>query len=452
MWAGLPGGGKGDAAGGHSARKQAPDEVRETVEKRPKDRSGHLAVSLVDELEPGKTLNMPGTWATDTVLVKGMNSTLEGITIGTDDEAWHYNLSGAICGTTQHVTADGRTAVLFRSGNGKSLCNQLAFFDLDNGKKLWQVTIPTSKSSFGEDLPNVTLTRGVVATAWSGGSAAYDMSGGEQLWERKRTSECREDGFAGGRALVIELHCMPDPSKPLISEIRVQRRDPRTGEAMWTYKVPKGIELAYLVSAEPPVIAVSAGEAGLTEMISLDGKGKYRATIRLEDGRYDLDCAVDDMQSSALDHCAPVVIGRSQAFVTGGEQTEGINHTSNWIVSFDLATGKTVKKFDSGADQMIYPIRMSGDRLLAFKEGTDNFAPSSVVSLNPATGTETPYYYFNVPSEAHFMDPKTDGIVFEGGRIFFASTQVQGEGQKGKPARIWGAVGIESVAARHVPK
>ncbi|MFB7995712.1 PQQ-binding-like beta-propeller repeat protein [Streptomyces sp. NPDC056002] len=451
MWAGLPGGGNDDSAGASTTRKQASDEVRETVEDRPKDRSGHLAASLADDLKPGKTLNMPGTWATDKVLVKGMNSTLEGIRIGTDEEAWHYSLSGEICGTTRHVTVDGRTAVLFRNGKSKGLCNQLGFFDLDTGKKLWQVSIPTSKTAMGEDVPNVSMTQGVVAAAWSAGSAAYDMSGGKRLWERKRTSDCREGGYAGGRALVVRLDCTDRASGSYDPEYRVQKRAPRTGKTLWTYKVSSGIDLVYLVSAEPPVLAVTAGEDGLSDLISLDAKGKYRSTIRLEGGHYDLDCSTTGVET-AVDKCGQVVVGRKQAFITGGEQTEGINRRSNWIVSFDLATGKSVEKFDSGADQMMYPMRMSGDQLLAFKESTDNFAPASVVSLNPATGVETPYYYFNVPPEAKFMDPKTDDIVFEKGRVFFASRELQADGQGGKPVRTWGAIGIESVAAAGPPK
>ncbi|MFD8774609.1 PQQ-binding-like beta-propeller repeat protein [Streptomyces sp. NPDC059916] len=448
-WGGLPGDNKDDAVGGQAAPRQAPDEVRETVEQPPKDRSGHLGTSLIDALPPGKNLVMPGTWATSKVLVKGMNSTLEGIKAGTDEEAWHYRLPGLICGTTRHVTTDGRTAILFRSSKGEDApCDRLALFSLNRGEKLWQVTVPTPKSGHSFSDPNVTLTRGVVATAWGAGSAAYDMAEGKRIWVHKRTAKCRDGGFAGGLGLLLRRDCVNEAEKWGNSRYQVQEIDPQTGKSKWTYDVADGVNLVYLASSEPPVVAVAAGDAGLTDLISLDGKGKYRATIRLEGGNYEVDCSADLVNESSVEDCAHVVVGRKQAFITSGERVEGINHTSNWIVSFDLGTGRTDLKFESGQDQMIYPIRMSGDQVLAFKRSTDNFAPSSVVSLDPKTGVITPYYYFNVPAEANFMDPKLDDIVFEHGRIYFAARELQGVSKGGEAARLWGAVGIESVSVR----
>ncbi len=94
-----------------------------------------------DDMQAGESHAMPGMWATDKILAKGINRTLVGFKIGKDattgDENWRIRLAGPICGTTRHVTVGDRTAVLFRAGVGTHApCDHLAFVDLDTGKKL----------------------------------------------------------------------------------------------------------------------------------------------------------------------------------------------------------------------------------------------------------------------------------------------------------------------------
>lgn len=102
-----------------------------------------------------------------------------------------------------------------------------------------------------------------------------------------------------------------------------------------------------------------------------------------------------------MDNCPTIVVGDGQVFLMSREDPDGtIVNNSNWIIGFDLATGKTVKKFESGRDQLLYPLRMSGDQLLALRESSDHITPMGLVSLNPRTGKETPYLYFDLPSEA----------------------------------------------------
>ncbi len=88
-------------------------------------------------------------WATDTILAKGIKRTLAGYRIGTDaapgDEVWRLRLGGWICGYTRHVTGENRTAVLFRENDRQdSLCNHVAFVDLDDGRKVWEHEFPVS--------------------------------------------------------------------------------------------------------------------------------------------------------------------------------------------------------------------------------------------------------------------------------------------------------------------
>ncbi|MFB6857742.1 outer membrane protein assembly factor BamB family protein [Streptomyces sp. NPDC001940] len=437
--AGLPG---GDSGTGNKAAavQQDPEDIRETVEKRPRGTTaGHLVASIQDRgVKPNQDQETPGTWATDKVLVKGNDDALVAVEIDSGDEAWSQDLGGSICAWTKHVTVDGRTAVVFRDKKKDGACNRLAFFDLNSGKKLWQVVIPWKKSVFG-NLPNVAMTSGVVSSAWESGSSGYDMKSGKRLWERKKTAKCREGGFAGGKALLLRLDCATSDYEPLRKIVKI---DPRTGEEKWIYAVAESVRLVFIVSSEPPVLAVAAGEEEVSDLISLDERGKYRATVRLDGGHYEVNCDAGVVYS-AVDDCDNIAVGGDQVFITSGEEIGGSSHQTNRIVSFDLGTAKPVVKFEAGPDQLIYPVRMSGDKLLAFRTGTDNYAPFSLMSLDPRTGKEEPFFYFTVLNEAKSLTyTKFSDVVVENGRIFFGSNMVRGEVVKGKPVPQWLAFGV----------
>ncbi|MFF1689417.1 MULTISPECIES: PQQ-binding-like beta-propeller repeat protein [unclassified Streptomyces] len=438
--AGLPDGGDPGMGNKAAAVQQAPDDIRETVEKRPRGTAGHLVASMQDRVEPNQDQETPGTWARDKVLVKGNNDALEAVAVDSGDEAWRQDLTGSICAWTQHVTVDGRTAIAFKDKEKDGACNQLALFDLDSGKKLWQVVIPWKESALG-NFPDVTMTKGVVSSAWARGSAGYDMKSGKRLWERKGIANCREGGFAGGKALLLRLDCTTSDYEPIT---KIAKLDPRSGKEKWRYDVAESIGLVFIISSEPAVLAVAAGEDDISDLISLDERGKYRATVRLDGGHYEVDCD-SGVTYSAVDDCSDIVVGGDQVFITSGEDVDGSNHRSNRIVSFDLGTGKPVVKFEAGPDQMIHPVRMSGGQLLAYRDGTDNYAPFSLVSLDPRTGKEKVFFYFTVLNEAMSLTyTKFSDVVVQNGRIFFGSNMVRGEAIKGKPVPEWLAFGVGS--------
>lgn len=121
---------------------------------------------------------------------------------------------------------------------------------------------------------------------------------------------------------------------------------------------------------------------------------------------------------------------------------------SDWIIGFDLETGKTTKKYDSGPGSLLYPVRMSGGGLLAVRVTDQHVMPSGLVSLDPRTGTETPYLYFDLPQEADLMT-MTDynDIVVQDGRVFFGVKKVDGPA-KGQPRWVYPVLGIESMAVK----
>ncbi|MEV3861154.1 PQQ-binding-like beta-propeller repeat protein [Streptomyces sp. NPDC050095] len=440
LWSGFPVEKPEALVDQKAAQQQRPDAIRETVEGQPKGGAGHLVTSIMTkDLQPKQAQATPGTWATSKTFVKGRYDRLEAVEIHSDTEAWTRMFPGPICGTTPLVTVDGRTAVLFRDRENKDLCNQVALVNLDTGEKLWQATFPGgSRLGYTTDPTTVTMTRGVVVITWEGkGVAAYDMRDGKKLWLREKTQQCNDSGTSGGQALLVLRACAAASIDSL--EYQAQRIDARTGKVKWTYKVAKGVKGAFLVSSDPPVLGVGAGDAKITDLLSLDDEGKYRSTIRLEGDHYEVKCDV-----FLIDRCSQVVVSKDQAFITSSEQLESVGEATNWIVGFSLATGRAHVKFDAGSDQMLYPIRMSGDDLLAYKTSTDDYAPRSLVSLDPVSGKQRVYFYFSVASENIGLGYGGDlsDVIVEHGRIFFGALGIKGAGQKGSPLLVTSGFGI----------
>lgn len=437
-----------------SAAGQGRLDVRETVEKRPASTTGAMAFRLsVDDLSPGESVEMPGMWATDKVLAKGIRSTFVGFRIGTDaspgDEVWRLRLSGLICEYTRHVTGDNRTAVLSRkSGDEDSPCNHVTFVDLDNGRELWAHDSPLTSDILDE--PSVTLTHATVAVTWGRGTEAYDMDEGRRLWRTKATGRCRDAGAAGGRALLVRIQCVnrgqpADSWKSITYQVR--KVDPRTGRVLWRHSLTAGVRDVRVPSTDPAVLAVSAGETDFTELLSPDDRGKRRATTSLRNGFYAGDCTYEG-DYLVLDDCQTIPVGNGQVFLRSKE--EGGLQPSNWIIGFDLATGNTTEKFESGPNALLYPLRMSGDQLLGLRMGEDPISPMALVALNPKTGVETPYFYFSMPVEGDLLTSLAfSDLLVQDGRLFFGTRRVTGTAEDDKQKNgDWLVLGLESTARR----
>ncbi|HZF92464.1 PQQ-binding-like beta-propeller repeat protein [Streptomyces sp.] len=436
-------------------------DVRETVERRPAGSRGAMAVRFsADDMGPGERYEMPGLWATDKILAKGVNKTLIGLRMGSDaavgDEAWKLPLGGPICGKTRHVTVENRTAVLFRAGEDKdSLCNHVAFVDLDDGKLVWQTEFPVSGNGFGapddansQQTPGVTLTHATVAVTWGRGTDAYDMDGGKRRWRVTSGENCSSSGAGGGRALVVRYSCWREDAP--LSEVRtytVRALDPKSGTTRWTYEPADGVKDVRIVSSDPAVLATAAGDVGITEIISLDERGEYLSTVPLQNGAYVAECT-DEVDHLAADECPSVAVGAGQVFLTSKEQGDLVNN-ANWIIGFDLATGNSVKKFESGPNALLRPLRMSGDQLLALRESSDHISPTALVSLNPRTGAETPYFYFDLPSEGwSLLSMSLADVVVQNGRVFFGAKTAELPPDADGKAWVWLALGIESATTK----
>ncbi|MER5436517.1 hypothetical protein [Streptomyces sp. NPDC002588] len=169
---------------------------------------------------------------------------------------------------------------------------------------------------------------------------------------------------------------------------------------------------------------------------------------RLQNGTYVGECAIED-DYVVIDDCPTVAVGAGQVFLRSKDDIAG--HTSNWVIGFDLATGNTTQKFESGPDSLLVPVEMSGDRLLALRESQDRISPSALVELDPETGKETPFFYFNLPLEAEtFTSTDFTDVLVHSGLLFFGAKSVTGP-VKDQPRWVYAVLGIESGAATKGP-
>jgi outer membrane protein assembly factor BamB len=419
-----------------SAARPAPDGIRETVERAPKGGLGHLETSfMLRGLQPGRKMVNPGMWATDKVLAKGRRTTLLAVKVKDSSDAWEKPLGGKICAVGKDVTNDGRTVVAFQDPNGAHLCNQLIMFEVETGKTVWQREIKVEAPPTLEPT-TIAMTRGVVVMNWWKGSAAVDMASGKTLWTRGHTNHCHDGGFVGGKALLMRYDCYEPKTQQ--NQFRIMKMDPRTGKALWTYKVARGVSFSFILSSEPPVLAVAAGDLDVTNLISLDGRGKYRADVRMEGGHYKVEC-----DTELVGTCSGVIVGKDQLFVTSGEDDGEIENVTNWVVAFDLKTGHSGFKFDAGDNQELRPIRMSGDDVIAVKRGTDSFTPDSVVRLDSSSGKQKTYFTFTTAGDTVGEDGID--ILFQDGRLFVGNQALKGSGKAELPDAKWLAYGVGRV-------
>jgi outer membrane protein assembly factor BamB len=442
------------AHAGPGAAAQAPDEIRETVEKPPRTPQGALVADIAeDHLEKNvdDPRYAPGTWATDKIFAKGVAKQIMGYRLDSygGEEAWTVKLDGHLCATTGHVTADGRTAVVVQPSKPEGsktagVCDEVLFLDLDTGKKLWRAKLPEAATAYVTNT-NLTMTRGTVAVGWGRGSVAYGMADGEQLWKSTKVSRCEDAGFAGGRGLLALVRCGEAPD----AKYQVEKLDPRTGRTRWTYQVGAGITTVYLPSSDPPVLAVGAGDSTVTDLITLDGRGKHLATVSLHGDRYDAMCGSrysGSLLFGVVEACDGMVVGRTEVFVASKDEWKP-DQEENWITGFDLATGKALRKFDGREGAPVHPLRMSGDQLLIYRGSRDGIAPAAVLSVDPDTGKETPFLLFNLPEsdpgDDDLGNPEESDIIVEHGRVYFAKRQLYADDKYPKyPVRV--ALGIGS--------
>ena len=331
-----------------------------------------------------------GSWLTDKVYAKSGIAQITGYAPDSGAKLWTIPLSGPVCRATGHVSADGRTAVVFQPrtpAKGTTAgCTQIAAIDLNAGRKLWTRTIKSGDVPVNFD--NVTVAQQTVAVGGSSGGAAFDLASGTVRWQPKPDDSCYDAGYGGGAKLVAVRRCGSGDT----GQLHIQTLDPVSGKVLSEYKMTSGIDYASVVSTDPLVVAAdvndSAGDgSGFSDVFSIDNRtGALRTRISTPGSSYAARC--DGVYE--LEKCTGVVVGGDRMYLATEEHDgAGDGTRTNEIVAFDLATGEqTGQRADAGNNYTITPLRMDGPDVIAYKNAPYDKG-AQIVSIDGGSFKET---------------------------------------------------------------
>ncbi|MGW0846459.1 outer membrane protein assembly factor BamB family protein [Streptomyces sp. NPDC002787] len=360
-------GGSSSSGGSSSGGVEIPTQAQE---KAPSDPSAKILFQVpAHEVKEKLAIDsVKGSWLTGTTYAKAALNKIVGYEPDSGKAKWTLDLAGQTCAGSREITSEGVAVVVTESAKRKNNddrqpCTEVTAFNVETGKELWtkSADLSGSKVPFGE----VTISGTTVAVGggYSGG-AAFDVNSGKVLWSPK-VGECTDEGYAGGAQLIAVRKCGDYGSETF----EIQLLDPKSGSVKWTYKVPSGISRAKVISTNPVVFGVVTGSdvplTGTSDIFSLDDGGKLRAKISIPEDKYNYECPVRGVWA-----CKGIYVGNDKVYMPT-EKHDGTEKYSstNEIVSFSLATGKpTGDRVDAGDDHELFPIRMDGPNIIAYKK------------------------------------------------------------------------------------
>ncbi len=424
----------GDNKNGQSGGAQGGSGGSAGVEKVPANTSAKVLFQLpAPEVPKDAVYSVMGSWlyekADTKIYAKAGVNKIVGYDATSGKEAWTLPLAGQTCGFSPEVTDDGIGAVVYESGkrpkpDSPQPCSKVSTIDLKTGTLLWTKEVKAGDQQARYEEVSISGNT-VAAGGGTDGGAAFDLKTGKPLWT-PQTGDCQDVGYTGGAQLVAVRSCGAYDNP----KISVQLLDATSGKPKWTYDIPAGIDNAKVFSSKPVVFGVEAGDAedsggsGVTDVFSLDDAGHLRAKISLTGSKYDIQCEYGDVHN-----CHGIVVGNDKIYLPTEEHQGTSDYgQTNEIISYDLATGKTTgDRGDAGERYKMFPLRMDGSNILAYKDGPYDKG-AQIVSLDsktmkPTTLLETPASQ-NVLDALMSMVPNRSEVLYGDGLLFLGKALV----------------------------
>ncbi|MCX2183186.1 PQQ-binding-like beta-propeller repeat protein [Streptomyces sp. SKN60] len=344
-------------------------------EKVPADPKSVASFQLPQPKVPDVT-DVAGSWITDKAYVKTGIDSMVGYDLDKGTVQWTLPLTGQVCGTSVHMTADHKLPILFEAAKRTAPryfqpCTEVGLVDLNTGKLVWSKSITggtagDKKVTFGE----VTVHGQTVAAGGGDGGAAFDLANGNPRWKpQPDANNCEDLGYGGGEGGLVAVRKCGSYDDPTVT---IQNLNPTSGAPIAQFKMPKGVKWASVVSTKPLVVAAEVGDtagdgSGISDFFSIDEKtGTLKAKITADADRYAARC-----RSTKVESCTWVAVGNGRLYVPTEEHegsTGEYGDETNEIVAFDLNTGQlTPNKADAGDKYTLVPLRMDGGNLIAYK-------------------------------------------------------------------------------------
>ncbi|WP_030687652.1 hypothetical protein [Streptomyces sp. NRRL B-1347] len=377
----------------------------------------------------GEMAGAMGMWTTDRHFVKAGLKKISGYPLAGGKASWEVPLTGEICWSSPTPTKDGKVAVVFQNDkNDPSVCTEVGVVDIERGKLLWRKQgINTSGTS--EMFDEVTIGGGTVAAAGTGGSAGWKLDG-TPLW-KPSDEPCDAVGYAGDATKLIAVRDCGDTDHP---KPKVETVDPGTRAVKSTFALPRGTEYVHVVSVDPLVLAADDGEAkggsGISRFITVDdsaARGKALSTIPADGGKhgtYEAECPATEVTG-----CAQLAVSkeRNALYLATRDPASKSSAARNDLVSFDLGTGKRLRRAPGSDAGRLVPIGLDGGgKVIAYQEASIVGEEGGAVwRVDPATLKSTKL--LQNPSDSYEMESRFESdrrLLYAGERLYLGADHV----------------------------
>ncbi|MCX4629458.1 PQQ-binding-like beta-propeller repeat protein [Streptomyces sp. NBC_01443] len=413
---------KGDGSGNGSKAGEDLNAGRKQGE----DKALWLRTAKIDG--PGMGVESAGQWIVGDTVVKSVwkNLTAYGVTDG--KEKWTLAFPNPICSVTRQTTAESKTVVMFKDGDGdNATCNQMKQVDLKAGKEGWTKEVPSEGLFDIMTFPSLGITGDTVAVSRSGTASAFKVSTGDKLFGSATAEGCKPGSYTVDNGKMIALSACYD--EELSNE--VSGADPVTGKKSWTFKLPAKYKVAAVYSLDPVVLDIGNQDKKERAIVVLGPDGKQRATVNGEGG-FATECDNGLFVSVAV--CSTTAVDANTLYMP----TVAESGKANEIVAFDLGTGKVKWRTPAGDGRTITPIGAANGQLLAYRKATSDQG-GEVVSIPAAGGTPTALLRNpsgpSAPIENGFYMSKIDYV---DGRLFISQTRLLAKGTDEKLLMVFG--------------
>ncbi|MER6250933.1 PQQ-binding-like beta-propeller repeat protein [Streptomyces sp. NPDC001584] len=413
------GDGNGDGGGPqadlNSGRKQGEDKVL------------WLKTTKIDG--PGMGVDAAAQWVIGDTVVKSLWKNLTGYSVTDGKEKWTLPFPAQICSVASQTTAEGRTVVMYRDGEGENTsCTQLRVVDLKTGKEVWSKEVPKEGLFDIFTSPTLSMIGDTVTVSRGGTASAFKISNGDKLFANPLGDGCNPDSYEAGNGKMIALATCSDED----STAEVHGIDPVTGAKGWAYRLPAKFKVTSIYSVNPTVIDIGNEQTKQRSIVVLGPDGKQTATLAGE-GSFAVGCG-DTGLFRSLATCPSAVVDANTLYLPTAAGTG----KDNEIVAFDLATGKEKWRVPAGDKRTLIPLKAVNGQLIAYRKAQEEQG-GEVLSIPAAGGTPTALLRHPsgpaAPIERTFTLPKLDYV---DGRFFISSTHLRAQGQDEKLLMVFG--------------
>ena len=368
----------------------------------------------------------PGMWFAGKDVVKESTTVVTGYNLASGHADWQVPVpAGHTCDATS-TAAGGKVAVQYGVH-----CENVMGINLTTGKLLWHKPLASGSSddSFVFSNADMAVSGDTVAVAWDDNAAAFDLTTGKPQWHAASGGSCQDQGFAGGSKMVEVYKCGEAENAPY----HVRLINPATGKAQWTWDAPADTSVTNVLSVDPVVVGIGAGDDLITDIWDIDG-GRLQGKIALGKnsqglGKYAINCPATQMTP-----CHDVAVAGGTLYLAtrahaGGKQDGSL---TNEIAAFNLSTGNP-KWLSKDGSQPMDVVTTQGDSVIAYQEsGYDT--PGAIIAANTANGALSTYTTFSADTQSREHDaygPGVSGLVeqWQSGTLAMSLTEVDSSGE-----------------------